>query len=901
MEENMKHKCNFKHIHGINYSILAVSIMALLTGCNSNEDNNNHTQSTYLEKYRPQLQYTPSKNWMNDPNGLVYSNGEYHLFYQYNPNGNSWGDMSWGHAVSKDLVHWDELNVALPVEKDTNGNVVQMFFSGSAVVDTNNSSELGSATNPPMVAMYTSYYPNTTTLPNGKTVQAGTQAQSIAYSTDKGITWTQYAGNPVIATPPTGYEDQYRDFRDPKVFWYEAEHKWVMVAVLSAQHKAVLYSSTNLKDWEFMSEFGPANGVAGVWECPDLFPLSADGDPANQKWVMIINLNPGGPAGGSGTQYFVGKFNGTTFEADQLADNTPPSGSVVANGDFEGSGTYTDLGWTTTGDLQNTSPSAGNLSGQGGVTNYQGQRLANTFINGDASTGTIVSPDFQITNKYINLMVGGGNHPHDPNTQDDATVPAGDLLFPGANFEGANGALYSDLGWVASGDFVGQPIATGAIGDQQAVSGFMGTGLVNTFFGFNLNEQGDIPTGTLTSPTFTVTKSYINFLIGGGNHPYGTDGATAVVLRVDGQVVRTATGQDLETLNWTNWDVSEYIGRQAQIEIIDENNSGWGHINADNFMASDTPAKAVSTETSVNLIVDGETVRTATGSNAEALSWRTWNVAAFEGKTAHIRIVDKNTGGWGHILADHIMQSNEVKQIANWADFGSDFYAGVSWNNVPDGKRLWLGWMSNWNYAGNIPTSPWRSAQTFVRELGLKTINNEVKLTQTPTENLISLRNSSLFNLKKETKLIAGISPFGAKKIKSAVAEINTEFNPGDATSIGFKVHAGDNGDETIIGYDAVSGEVYIDRTKSGDATFNSSFAAVHRAPLNFSPSGTVKLHIMVDTSSVTVFAGEGDVVLTDQIFPSADSNGIDMFSEGGDATLKSLTVWPLKSILAEK
>lgn len=153
MEKNMK-KFNSKHIHGVNYSILAVSIMALLTGCNSNEDNK-HTQSTYLEKYRPQLQYTPAKNWMNDPNGLVYSNGQYHLFYQYNPNGNSWGNMSWGHAVSKDLVHWDELNIALPVEKNADGNVVQMFFSGSAVVDTNNSSELGSATNPPMVAMCT--------------------------------------------------------------------------------------------------------------------------------------------------------------------------------------------------------------------------------------------------------------------------------------------------------------------------------------------------------------------------------------------------------------------------------------------------------------------------------------------------------------------------------------------------------------------------------------------------------------------------------------------------------------------------------------------------------------------------------------------------------------------------
>lgn len=897
----MKCQGYIKNSNHLKHTVLAISVMALFSGCNSDSNDNSHTQSSYLEKYRPQLQYTPSKNWMNDPNGLVYSNGEYHLFYQYNPNGNSWGDMSWGHAVSKDLVHWDELNVALPVEKNADGNAVQMFFSGSAVVDTNNTSEFGSATNPPMVAMYTSYYPNTTTLPSGKTVQGGTQAQSIAYSTDKGRTWTQYSGNPVIATPPVGYENQYRDFRDPKVFWYEAEHKWVMVAVLSAEHKAVLYSSVNLKDWEFMSEFGPANGVAGVWECPDLFPLPVDGDTSNQKWVMVINLNPGGPAGGSGTQYFIGNFDGEKFEAEQVYDNTPPAGAIVANGDFEGSGNYADLGWTSTGDFQGSSPSSGNFSGQGGVANYQGERLANTFINGDASTGSMVSPDFQISGKYINLMVGGGNHPHDPNAQADGVVPNGETLFSGADFEGANGALYTDLGWTATGDLVDQPVATGAIGDQQAVSGFMGTGLVNTFFGFNLNEQGDMPTGTLSSPLFTISKSYINFLIGGGNHPYGTEGATAVVLKVGGNVVRTATGQDLETLNWTHWDVSEFVGQQAQIEIIDENAGGWGHINADNFMASDTPANPLSTETSVNLVVDGHVVRTATGNNSEALSWRSWNVAELMGKNAQIQIIDKNTGGWGHILADHIMQSDESKQVANWADFASDFYAAVSWNNVPDGKRLWLGWMSNWNYAGSIPTSPWRSAQTFVRELGLKTVNNEVRLTQSPTENLTSLRKTPLFKLNKEIKLTAGISPLASNVINSAVAEIITEFNPGDATGVGFKVHTGQNGEETIIGYDSVSGEVYIDRTKSGDSSFNSSFAAIHRAPLALSVSGTVKLHIMVDTSSVTVFAGEGEVVLTDQIFPDPTSNGIDMFNEGGDAMLKSLTIWPLKSIWEQK
>ncbi len=228
----------------------------------------------YSEPYRPQFHFTPAQNWMNDPNGMVYYQGEYHLFFQYNPFGDTWGHMSWGHAVSTDLVHWQELPVAIPELGD------EMVFSGSAVVDYGNTSGLGTVANPAMVAIYTAAKP-------------GNQSQALAYSTDKGRTWKRYAGNPVL-------DIGSGEFRDPKVFWYAPENKWVMAVVMAVEHKVRLYSSQNLKDWTLMSDFGPANAVGGVWECPDLFPLAVDGDPAKTKWVMVVNLNPGGIQGGSG-------------------------------------------------------------------------------------------------------------------------------------------------------------------------------------------------------------------------------------------------------------------------------------------------------------------------------------------------------------------------------------------------------------------------------------------------------------------------------------------------------------------------------------------------------------------------------------------------------------------------
>jgi len=259
-------------------------------------------QGSYNEPYRPQFHFTPEKNWMNDPNGLVYYKGEYHLFYQYNPFGNSWGHMSWGHAVSTDLVHWKHLPVALTEENGV------MIFSGSAVVDWNNSSGLCQSSDPKdrscLIAVYTGH------------IEGKNQSQHIAVSNDRGRTWTKFAGNPVI-------DIGYKDFRDPKVFWHEATKQWVMVVVLSKEQKARFYGSKNLKDWILLSEFGGA-GVADknvLWECPDLFELPIIGQPNKKRWVLIVNINPGGVAGGSGGQYFVGKFDGKTFTNDNPSDS----------------------------------------------------------------------------------------------------------------------------------------------------------------------------------------------------------------------------------------------------------------------------------------------------------------------------------------------------------------------------------------------------------------------------------------------------------------------------------------------------------------------------------------------------------------------------------------------------
>lgn len=532
--------------------------------------------AAYRQAYRPQLSFTPARNWMNDPNGLVYHDGEYHLFYQYNPNDDVWGDMSWGHAVSPDLLHWAQLPVALLIEKDAQGDITQSFYSGSAVLDSANTSGLGLLGQAVMVAIYTGVYPQAMTLANGKQVQEGQQSQSLAFSQDRGRSWTQYAGNPVIALPPDAYGDEYREFRDPKVFWYAPENKWVMVVVIAQRHKALLYSSPNLIDWAFMSEFGPVSAIGGVWECPDLFALPVDGDAANSKWVLIINLNPGGPAGGSGAQYFIGHFDGRTFVLD--------------------------------------------------------------------------APD---------------------------------------------------------------------------------------------------------------------------------------------------------------------------------------------------PAAAA-------------------------------------------RVA--------HAGAPKVMTVHDNDDV-HWLDYGPDFYAAVTWNGAPGDKRVLIGWMSNWLYARQVPTAPWRSAQSVPRALGLRTIDGQVRLVQQPVDGFEQLRGQLLLDIEGHA-LAAGVTALDAAHTRGGAVDIEVLLDPGSAQCAGLLVHTGDNGDETVVGYDRELGLVYVDRSRSGNVAFYEGFAARHAAPVPLR-DGAIRLRILVDTASVTVFAGANEAVLTSQVFPAQGSDDIALFAEGGQAMVRQLKIWSLASIHA--
>jgi fructan beta-fructosidase len=259
-------------------------------------------QTAYEQPYRPQYHFSPREHWTNDPNGLVYFEGEYHLFYQYNPFGDVWGHMSWGHAVSRDLLHWRELPVALAEENGT------MIFTGSTVVDGRNTSGFCANGKPCLVAIYT-----------GHTLEiaghAAIQTQNLAYSNDRGRTWTKYRGNPVLNL-------NLRNFRDPHVLWSEAAHRWVMAVALPNDHKVLFYGSSDLKEWTRLSEFGPAGATGGQWECPTLVELPVDGDAGRTRWVLKVGLNPGGLQGGSGEQYFVGSFDSARFVNDNPASTT---------------------------------------------------------------------------------------------------------------------------------------------------------------------------------------------------------------------------------------------------------------------------------------------------------------------------------------------------------------------------------------------------------------------------------------------------------------------------------------------------------------------------------------------------------------------------------------------------
>ncbi|MEH7249022.1 glycoside hydrolase family 32 protein [Neobacillus niacini] len=476
---------------------------------------------TYKELHRPQFHFSPEEKWMNDPNGMVFFNNEYHLFYQYHPYGTTWGPMHWGHAVSKDMIHWEHLPIALIPDE------LGAIFSGSAVVDWNNTTGFFDKNQPGLVAIYTSAgtYPDS---------DRPLQQQSLAYSKDNGRTWVKYEGNPVLS------DISITDYRDPKVFWHNETNKWVMV--LATGQTITIYTSLNLTEWEFASEFGHTAGSHdGVWECPDLFALPIGG---TEKWVMIVSIGDNGmTAEGSRTQYFIGQFDGTTF-----------------------------------------------------------------------------------INDY-----------------DDTTVL--------------------------------------------------------------------------------------------------------------------------------------------------------------------------------------------------------------------------------------------------WLDYGRDNYAGVSWSDIQDGRRIYLGWMSNWRYANVVPTDVWRSAMTLPRELSLAATEDGVRLFQRPVAEVSTIKKEMKIYTEKASKI----------PLTSSLIEINIEFEKESSNQFGFVINHSEE-EKTVIGYDVLEEKLFVDRTKSGDNSFSTSFPAIQEAPMKLNHQ-RLKLQVFVDTSSVEVYANDGEIAITSLLFPSEGSKELLLFSNEGTTKVLNLTLTELNSI----
>lgn len=500
------------------------------------------TTALFTEKHRPQFHFSPKEKWTNDPNGMVYFDGEYHLFYQHYPDSTVWGPMHWGHAVSRDLVHWEHLPIAL--YPDSLGYI----FSGSAVVDWKNTTGFGQDGSPPLVAMFTYHDP--------VAAEAGSdnhQSQAIAYSNDRGRTWTKYEGNPVIPNP-----GNIRDIRDPKVIWDDDSGQWIVV--LAVGDHAEFWGSPDLKTWKKLSEFGKTLGAhGGVWECPDLFPMTVEGT-GEKMWVLIINLNPGNPNGGSGTQYFVGQFDGQSF----------------------------------------------------------------------------------------------------------------------------------------------------------------------------------------------------------------------------------------------------------------------------------TPGSA---------------------------------------------------------FLPYVQKGNGV-----WIDYGKDNYAGVTWSDAPDGRRLLIGWMSNWQYANKVPTEAWRNAMTIPWSLTLNKTDEGYRLFPQPVKELQALR-AATFTLDK-TEIDASLGLTEQLGFSPRLSEMELEFSLPESTTGSFGVELSNaKGESYRIGFNLATNQFFSDRTKAGDASFSEDFARQPSVAPRASKDRTLHMHLFFDVASAELFADKGATVMTEIFFPTEDFNQIRLFAEDGKAELLRGAVYQLKGI----
>lgn len=466
------------------------------------------------ERLRPLYHFSPAYGWMNDPNGMVYKDGEYHLFYQYNPYGSMWGNMHWGHAVTRDLTHWEHLPVA--IAPDALGTV----FSGSCVVDKDNTAGFGAGA---IIAFYTS--------------ASDRQVQSLAYSLDNGRTFKKYDRNPILTSTQ-------RDFRDPKVFWHEPTKRWIMV--LAVGQEMQFYSSANLKEWTYESSFGAGEGAhAGVWECPDLVELPIEGTEL-RRWVLICNINPGGPFGGSATQYFVGDFDGKRFV-------------------------------------------------------------------------------------------------------------------------------------------------------------------------------------------------------------------------------------------------------------------------------------------------------------------------------------------------------NESPSLTKWMDYGKDHYATVTWSNAPEGRTIALAWMSNWEYANNVPTRQYRSANSVPRDLSLYTKNGQTYLSSRPVPELLKLRGKEVKKGSFKVDRTHEVNPL--LPLNNGAYEIEMKLRSNGAEVMSFQLF-NSKGEEVVMRYNLLENRFMMDRRKSGAIDFSPSFPAVTSAPISSAKEYTLRL--LIDKSSVEAFDGKGEFAMTNLVFPSEPFNRISFNARGGAFTVTSLTIYPL-------
>ncbi|MGO4298956.1 GH32 C-terminal domain-containing protein [Leifsonia sp. RAF41] len=786
---------------------------------------------------RPNYHYTPQQNWMNDPNGLIYYGGKYHLFYQYNATGNTGGNASWGHAVSADLTHWKQLPIAIPSDAD------EEVWSGSVVYDSKNTSGFGAGKKGPLVAIYTSA-PRAT----------GIQRQSLAYSTDDGTTWTKFAGNPVL-------DIGSHNFRDPKVFWYAPAHEWRMVVALSDQHKIAVYGSSNLTEWTEKSEFGPDGVTSAVWECPDLFPLQLDGKADSTKWVLSVNV-----AGKA--EYFVGSFDGTTFTNSE-PPYTAPAGTVL--NDFEG--TAYGPGWVTTGTAFGDGP-ARNTGASGNL----GSGYVDTFHNSDAETGTLTSPSFTIDKKKLNFLMAGGNHPY---------VEGGSISAPpGDTFQDFEGD--SLPGWTGTGDF------TTIAPSKENLGGQLGSGVLDT-----CQAGCDAAQGTLTSPAFTVTHPYIDLLTAGGRHPWGQSNPTAVNLVVNGQVVASVTGNDSGSMDWVHMDASAYLGETATLQVVDQNDgsAGWGHMMVDNIVFSDAIAQPWNSETGANLLVNGKVVRTATGNDSGTLDWRSWDLSDLQGQQAQVQLVDLNSGGWGHLIADQFTLSDQAAlsstQRAHWIDYGRDFYAAVTFNDAPSNQRIALAWMNNWDYANTIPSAGWRGTQSVPRILSLRTVDGQPRIVQTVAPQVSALAQLKQLQIAPPTTIPAGTKKLKATTTTNAV-RVDAVLAAGTAKNFGLQLFRSADGSQYVgVSYDTATKTLSLDRTHAGNVDFNPAFPSADSAvvPLDH---GLLRLELYLDKTSIETFAQNGRASLTDLVFPGPGSNGVALTAAGGTAGLVLLTVTPL-------